>query len=97
MMAVDVHVSERSLWRPSNVSCRIDPVALGKLAVQTATGHGLLLFNRLVNLVSLLIWKAALTSNPKRIRLINTTGASKIIKSVQAESDMTHLNRKDQQ
>jgi hypothetical protein len=39
MVAVDVHVSERSLRRPPNVSCWIDPVALGELAVQTAPAH----------------------------------------------------------
>ena len=87
-MAEDVHVAERGLWRPPNISCWIDPVAFGKLAVQTAAGHGLLLFNRSVNLVSVLIWSAALTSNPNRIRLIKTTGASTIIKSVQVESDI---------
>ena len=97
VVAEDVHVSERRLRRAPNVSCWIDPVALGELAVQTAAGHGLLLFNRSVNLVSWLIRKTILTSIPRISSTQNATGASMIISKVQAESDMTHLNRKDQQ
>jgi len=44
VVAVDVHVPERGLWRAPNVSCWIDPVAFGKLAVQTAAGHDQSLF-----------------------------------------------------
>jgi hypothetical protein len=39
VVAEDVHVSERRLRRAPNVSCWIDPVALGELAVQAAPAH----------------------------------------------------------
>lgn len=96
-MTEDVHVTETGLWRTPNISLRIDPVALGELAVQTASGHGLLLFNRSVNLVSWLIRKTILTSIPRISRTPNTMGASTIINKVHTDSDTTHLNQKDQQ
>jgi len=43
-MAEDVHVTETGLRRPPDISCWINPVAFGKLAVQAAAGHDQSLF-----------------------------------------------------